>query len=713
MKSIKYFFTFCLLLTIHINFVYAKDVSVAQARKVAVRYYFEKVNYFETTELTEIKIIDEFVESDNNSNPLFYVFNINHGGFVIVAADDRSFPVLAYSFTGKYSAKNQPPAFNFWMNSYKEQISGVRKQNIIQNARIEDCWNEYQSYDPLYINNPKTNKAVQPFITTHWNQSNYYNSMCPADSAGPGGHALAGCVPVAMGQIMCYYRYPQQGTGSYGYFANHSSAGYGDYGYLSADFANTTYRWSEMPTRLDDPNNAIGELLYHLGVSVDLWYGPNGSGMFNHKAAYAMRTNFGYSPNTEYIFRDSTTINWKDTLFSHLDNKKPLYYAGWADTTFTSGHAFVCDGYQDTSFFHFNWGWGGSNDGYFNIDNLTFSVYNFSMLHEMIANIYPDSNYPYYCAGPDTITSTSGSIEDGSGPLHDYQDNASCSWLIAPVDSVNDITLEFLNFETQSNSDIVTVYDGTTTSDPVLGTFSGTNSYQVTSSSNRMLITFTSDNNTTSPGFLAEFTSSIPVYCNGVTNLTAPSGTFSDGSGSYDYHDRTICFWTINPPGATSITLGFNYFETEPVADFVRVINNDNGDIINTFSGDTVPPTITVNTSSLRILFLTSTTETFDGWEATYTSSSTGAEGQTLNNFSLYPNPANSALFLRYSLLEQQNMTIKIIDITGKELIAGHSDKPAGDHTNRIDVSELTQGVYILHLVCGNDVTNKKFIITK
>lgn len=92
--------------------------------------------------------------------------------------------------------------------------------------------------------------------------------------------------------------------------------------------------------------------------------------MYNHKAAYAFRTYFKYAPETQYVFRDSTNMNWDSLLVAHLDRKMPLYYAGWSVPN-VNGHAFVCDGYQGTGYYHFNFGWGGSYNGYYYTQNLT------------------------------------------------------------------------------------------------------------------------------------------------------------------------------------------------------------------------------------------------------------------------------------------------------------------------------------------------------
>ena len=122
--------------------------------------------------------------------------------------------------------------------------------------------------------------------------------------------------------------------------------------------------------------------------------------MWNHKAAYSLRTYFNYSPETQYLYRDSTNLDWDSVIVAHLDQKIPMYYAGWSVPNI-NGHAFIIDGYQTEDYFHFNWGWSGSYDGYFYLDNLVPGGNNFNLAQELVINCYPDTmnySYPYYCS---------------------------------------------------------------------------------------------------------------------------------------------------------------------------------------------------------------------------------------------------------------------------------------------------------------------------
>ena len=683
---------------------FAGKIELDDAKRVAVNFYYERINQYQNINYKNIFITDIKIEKIRETS-VYYFFGINNTGFVIVTAYDGVIPVLGYSFTGYSSKESQPPQYQELLNIFKHQIKYMIENDFEANKKVQAAWKHLLTNNIEQLKVFRDEKEIEPLLTTTWNQGIYYNEMCPADPLGPGGHCYAGCVPTAMGQVVNYFRFPIQGTGSYSYQCP-------PYGTLSADFGNTTYQWNSMAISLSNSNLAVAELLYHLGVSVDLVYGPNGSGMYNHKAAYSLRTYFNYSPETQYVYRDSTSMDWDSLLISHLDKKIPMYYAGWSVPNI-NGHAFVCDGYQDTNYYHFNWGWGGSYDGYFYTDNLSPGGSNFNLAQELIINCYPDTNnfqYPYYCISNTTLTSIEGTIEDGSGPIDNYLNNTDCSWLIAPLDSVENIYLDFIKFETDTN-DFVTVYDGETTSDTVLGTFSGsTLPESVTSSGDKMLITFISDDEETSAGWLASYSSEIPVYCSGLTSLTAISDTFSDGSGPRNYHNLTTCMWNIKPPDASEITIYFTEFNTEEEFDLVKIF--DGTTLIAELSGTEIPDPITAYSGSMFLTFTTNSTVTAPGWEAYYEINNVGIiENDIFENFAIFPNPASNELFLKFTLNSCQSCEIKIIAINGIIVFSENLNDFTGHYQNVINTEDFSDGVYILNIICEKAVINKKIII--
>jgi hypothetical protein len=444
-----------------------------------------------------------------------------------------------------------------------------------------------------------------------------------------------------------------------------------------------------------------------LGIAVDMMYSPDGSGAYMGDAAQALINYFGFSPSL-HLESKGNNAQWISMLKAELDLKQPLCYSGHGDD---GGHAFVCDGYEGTDHFHFNWGWSGYSDGYFYVSNLNPS-YNFTNGQSAIFGIVPATGYPYTCSGTSTVTSIRGTIEDGSGPKMNYASNGDCSWLIDPVIPVDHITLRFERFDTETGNDIVTIYDGATTSDSVLGVFSGSIlPTEVKSMGNKMLVRFTTNNSVNAQGWLASFTSQLPVYCDYLAELTAPNGTFSDGSAANPYNNSTVCRWRIKPPGATGITINFNSFNLEG-NDFVRIYDEAGNNALETFYGTTLPSSVFVFSSKALVLFMTDDYGTADGFDVTYTSANTGISDNTpLEGLCIYPNPMEDILHLSSGVNGQEAVTLLMVTPTGSEVVQRKLTPVNGRIDESIDVSALSKGVYFLVLETSS--SRQAILVTK
>jgi len=707
-------FLLCILLTG--PFIFARQVPIEDAKQAALQFYFERDQRV-SDKHAPFYITGSFVTIEKNL-PVYYVFNINDKGYVVISVEDAVTPVLAYSFEGIYSEENQAPQFTAWMEQYARQISYARKTGAVPFPSATAAWKHLLNPGDSFFHkkNGKNDRDVEPMITSNWNQPSPYNEMCPADPAGSNGHAIVGCVPVAMGQIMYYYRWPDHGAGSYTYFDS-------TYGTQHASFDSTWYQWNNMKNTITSSDPGIAQLLYHLGVSVDLRYGPTSSGMYNHKAAYALKTYFKYSPETRYVYRDSTSLDWDSLIIAHLDRKMPLYYAGWSVPNI-NGHAFVCDGYQGSDYFHFNFGWSGTSNGYFYLDNLTPGGNNFNLAQELIINIYPDTlnyNYPSYCSGETTLAYNQGSLTDGSGPGHNYQTGADCSWLIDPqtaADSISKITLAFDRFET-SPADLVTIYDGPDTSSPVLGSYSGTTlPPSIASTGNKMRITFQSVGGTPVSGWSANYSTTAPVWCSGTKTITADTADITDGSLRFNYHNNSLCRWMINPANQKKpLTVYFKSFDTEPVMDVLEIFDPESLDTLAVISGhystSGLPDSVTSPSGKMFLFFSTNSSVTSDGFHLYYPRSSIGIiEKSMLTGLKIFPNPAHDLVNVDFWSAKGTQLEITLSSIQGQPLAEISTYCHPGKNQLSMPVSNIPSGIYLLHL--QNEVTNEtyKIIIT-
>ncbi len=234
---------------------------------------------------------------------------------------------------------------------------------------------------------PSVSNAV-PLIATRWNQGCFYNASCPNDATATGSclHALAGSGAVAMAQLMKFYSYPEHGTGQHAY--NHPV-----YGNITADFSATTYTWSAMPDSITTVNDALATLLYQCGVAQEMDFGPVRSRSTFSKIDSAFKLYFNYSGAAQLKWKDNfTTAAWNAMLRAEIDAGHPVIYYG--DSVGSNGQVFICDGYQGTDYFHFNWGKGGANDGYFYLSMLTPGNNNFTSNQGAIFGLVPSTPAP-------------------------------------------------------------------------------------------------------------------------------------------------------------------------------------------------------------------------------------------------------------------------------------------------------------------------------
>jgi len=239
-----------------------------------------------------------------------------------------------------------------------------------------------------------------------------------------------------------------------------------------------------------------------------------------------------------------------------------------------------------------------------------------------------------FCSGVTYLNEFSGTVSDGSGSAN-YNNNSNCKWVIAPA-GANQISLMFTTFNTESGYDTVFVYDGPDETYSVLATWWGNTLPPVISTSSgvgAMCIRFSSDVLQTESGWSASYqaTGNIPG-CGGGTTLTAPSGTFSDGSNSNYYGNNQQCYWHIAPPCATSISLTFSQFNTEQNYDGIIIYSDLEGtNQIGVFSGTSIPNSITSNTGVMLVLFISDYSTNMQGFAANYTSTGSSYCNGTTN----------------------------------------------------------------------------------
>ncbi len=302
----------------------------------------------------------------------YYAFNVGDGeGFVLIAAEERAEEVLGYAEKGTFDYASIPANVKWWLSQYDEQIEAVRAQEQQSNSQSSASSSKALSAASAMVRTSQRHD-IEPMITTQWDQVPPYNSQIPAlgPDYGDWSSFATGCIATALSQIMNFYQYPTHGVGSNAYTIDY---GTGEPLLFSADFANTTYHWDLMKPYYDGSETpaekeAIGTLLYHVGVANNMEYMPfteGGSSAIIQHIPYAMINYFDYDKSTTCEDRSwYTTAAWERMVYEELAAGRPVLYSGI--TPDFEGHTFICHGYRASdNHFLINWGWSGYCDGYF------------------------------------------------------------------------------------------------------------------------------------------------------------------------------------------------------------------------------------------------------------------------------------------------------------------------------------------------------------
>ena len=378
----------------------------------------------------------------------YYVFNFGQTGFVIVSADDNFRPIVGYSEEGAFPTENPSPEMTYYLNSLSQGRRAMRNA-VVADEQVREEWTALLKGEQMAPRNDL--RSSFHLVQTRWNQNNPYNRLCPR--AEGQGLPYAGCVATAMSQVMNYWQYPTHGYGRHSY-------NYGQYGEISADFSTAEYNFDLMPLSISDMSpaeniEAIALFMFHCGVSVDMMYGTDGSGAYSEDVPEAVLKYFGYTNGCRIHYRSDYSLKeFQEILKDQFEMGWPCYYSG-QDTDGSGGHAFVCDGYDQNDLFHFNWGWSGSGDGFYAIDELNVSSYAFNADQGVLTNFVPAEVFLHTAKAPERFTAV---------PLGDDNFSVALSW-VNPTSTLDGHPLESID-QVVVMRDGVTVY---TVDNPVPG----------------------------------------------------------------------------------------------------------------------------------------------------------------------------------------------------------------------------------------------------
>jgi len=368
MKKIKFLAIYFMAAMISLfaclnSYAQTESLGVGKARKRAASFLgtaekaISRVNLLNQTDASSVCV---FNDSTN-------------GSFVIVSTNENMPEVLGYSDCGLFDANNIPPQLKDLLEEYEV----ISDHTSTLTTTATNC-----KVNALKASQFKV--ASKTLTTATYNQEEPYNNYCPSD-------CYTGCTATAMSIVMKYYEWPQSGRNSHSYEWNNQA--------LSYDY-NTTFDWSNMLNSYEKGKyntaqaNAVAQLCYACGVSINTNYSTTGSSASLSDASFSLVKYFKYSPEITLLHQSSlgyTADEWMSLIKTEINAGRPIIYSG-RDSMGENGHAFVIQGYKD-NYVSVNWGWGGHYNGYFLLSSMIpYESRDYSYDHWMIVNITPDYN---------------------------------------------------------------------------------------------------------------------------------------------------------------------------------------------------------------------------------------------------------------------------------------------------------------------------------
>ena len=282
--------------------------------------------------------------SQANEQPAYYIFtNPNDKKFVIISGESKLNELVGYGDKMTENPNDQPPYFKLFLKEYERVVKEVRSKATTTTPQR-----------PI-------KRKVEPLLTCKWSQYDPFNKYTPLSN---GQHTPTGCVATATAQVMFYNKWPKNRPTEY-------IASTGDEARKSS-----TYWWDEMKNttnemRTEQSRQAVGVLMYDIGKAVHMRYYIKGSDSNLQRACNALRDKFDYT--VRYLDKNFLPANeFLNEVMQEISDGYPVLVVG-------GPHAFVYDGYDEQGLIHTNWGWGGENDGYFDINIVTLNVSGFAL----------------------------------------------------------------------------------------------------------------------------------------------------------------------------------------------------------------------------------------------------------------------------------------------------------------------------------------------
>ena len=344
----------------------AKSITPDQARAIAQQQLVKSTKL--TASNAKMKLSYSAMNMKGQAD--FYVFNTEgSNGYVIVAGDDATDPVLAYSNYGSFDLNQAPEPVKIMFERYQLSLES-RRNNSDVTVNTPKLRMNPDGVPPMFLNA----YGEGP----HWHQFAPYNEYFPTYN---GEHCYAGCVPVAVAHIMKGLEFPTYGNGSNTF---HYELG-GQIKTATANF-NHSYKYRNMKNGYQGYTSGwqdVAQLMFDVAVALQARFSTSSTNVSYDQIIKAMVTFFDYNPNMQFLQKERyTDADWREMVYTELDEGRPVLYFGYRtvlnDGTQNAhvGHAFVMDGYDSEGRVRIIWGFQPEEyNSWFSFDLLSPRIY--------------------------------------------------------------------------------------------------------------------------------------------------------------------------------------------------------------------------------------------------------------------------------------------------------------------------------------------------
>ena len=378
----------------------AQQRTEAEAEAIAKAFMQNNGYDFNVTKSAKIKKIR--TEKAGEITP-YYIFNdTQKGGFVIVGGQEAMSDILAYSDEDCFDIDDMPPAAKMWLETYAASAQQAADYPVESMAAKKAAAKAFRA------SNFARRQNVYPLLgEIKYNQGDPYNRMCPEltlveDGKKKMSRAVTGCTNTAMAMLMRYWRWPIKPNGQKTYTFNYDAAKRNGKVTetasmtLSIDFdQEPEYKWDLMLPRYNSNHsytteeaNEIARLMLHAGMCNQAGYGLGGTG--SALRPQGLVDYFSYArdfiSDSYSNYKTKGDDAYREMLADELSQGRPIWAAG-SNAENTGAHSYICDGYDLNGLFHFNLGWDGGSNGYYEVAPVPMAPYAHGMY--FYRNLHP------------------------------------------------------------------------------------------------------------------------------------------------------------------------------------------------------------------------------------------------------------------------------------------------------------------------------------